>query len=98
MILLRLNPHFYLFDHSVELLLTLFVGLGVDVVGFALTLCVGGRIASLVEVIVSLFSGIRFINDLLERSLRQRVLSQVRIRQNVDQPQTAVGFISCGCL
>jgi hypothetical protein len=34
--LLRLDPRFYLFDHGVELLLALFVGLGVDVVGFAL--------------------------------------------------------------
>ena len=34
--LLLLNPRFYLFDHGVELLLTLFVGLGVDVVGVAL--------------------------------------------------------------
>ena len=34
--LLRFDPRFYLFDHSVELLLALFVGLGVDVVGFAL--------------------------------------------------------------
>lgn len=34
--LLRLDPCFYLLDHGVELLLALFVGLGVDVVGFAL--------------------------------------------------------------
>ena len=33
---LLLDPRFYLFDHGVELLLALFVGLGVDVVGFAL--------------------------------------------------------------
>lgn len=52
--LLLLNPCFYLFDHGVELLLTLFVGLGVDVVGFALALRVRGRIASLVEAIVQL--------------------------------------------
>ena len=52
--LLLLDPRFYLFDHGVELLLTLFVGLGVDVVGFALALGVGGRIASLVEMIVQL--------------------------------------------
>ena len=36
MFFLRFDPRFYLFDHGVELLLTLFVGLGVDVVGFAL--------------------------------------------------------------
>ena len=53
-LLLRLDPRFYLFDHGVELSLALFVGLGVDVVGFALALCVGGRIASLVEMIVQL--------------------------------------------
>ena len=51
---LLLDPRFYLFDHGVELLLALFVGLGVDVVGFALALRVGGRIASLVEAIVQL--------------------------------------------
>ena len=52
--LLRFDPRFYLFDHGVEFLLTLLVGLGVDVVGFAPALGVGGRIASLVEVIVQL--------------------------------------------
>ena len=35
-LLLRLDPCFYLFDHGVELLLAFFVGLGVDVVRFAL--------------------------------------------------------------
>lgn len=35
-LLLLLDPRFYLFDHGVELSLALFVGLGVDVVGFAL--------------------------------------------------------------
>lgn len=34
--LLRFDPRFHFFDHGVELLLALFVGLGVDVVEFAL--------------------------------------------------------------
>ena len=53
-ILLRLDPRFYLFDYGVQLLLTLFVGFGVDIVRFALAARVRGRKASLVKMIVQL--------------------------------------------